>query len=334
VPDYQCIGESIQTGGPRCQTIPGAGIDAAIGQVLLDTVTPLALEVALTVQAELETRATEADTLRRSHVERARHRAELARRRYLAVDPDNRLVADSLEGDWNDALRQLQAAQDDYERAATAATALSDEHKARIRALAADFPALWSDPATPQRERKRMARLLIEDVTLAKTDQIHLHVRFRGGRTTSLTLPIPPTGWKARQTDPDTLALLDRLLDDHTDAETADALNAAGHRSGEHKAFTRLIVLHLRRAHRLPSHAQRLRARGLLTLDEIAERLGVHTSTIKAWHHAGLLVSHKANDKNERLYQPPTPCDPRLVKRMGSRLANRVLTEPTPGGAV
>jgi DNA invertase Pin-like site-specific DNA recombinase len=334
VPDYQCVGESIQTGGPRCLTVPGAGVDAAVGQLLLDTVTPLGLEVALTVQAELETRATEADALRRSHVERARHRAELARRRYLAVDPDNRLVADSLEADWNDALRQLQAAQDDYQRAATAATALSDEHKARIRALAADFPTLWSDPATPQRERKRMARLLIEDVTLAKTDQIHLHVRFRGGQTTSLTLPIPPTGWKARQTDPDTLALLDRLLDDHTDAEAADALNAAGRHSGEHKAFTRLIVLHLRRAHSLPSHAERLRARGLLTLDEIAERLGVHPSTIKAWRRAGLLASHKANDKNERLFEPPTPGDPRLVKRMGSQLANRVPTEPTPGGAV
>ena len=151
VPDYQCVGESIQAGAPRCLTVPGAGIDAAIGQLLLDTVTPLALEVALTVQAELEARADEADALRRSHVERARHHADLARRRYLAVDPDNRLVADSLEADWNDALRQLQ----DRPRRLRAsrrryASALSDEHKARIRALAADFPALWSDPATPR----------------------------------------------------------------------------------------------------------------------------------------------------------------------------------------
>ena len=334
IPDYQCVGESIQAGAPRCLTVPGAGVDTAIGQLLLHTVTPLALDVALTVQAELEARSDEADAMRRSHVERARHRTELARRRYLAVDPDNRLVADSLEADWNDSLRELQAAQDDYERAATAATALSDEHKARIRALAADFPALWSDPATPQRERKRMARLLIDDVTLTKTDQIHLHVRFRGGQTTSLTIPIPPTGWKARQTDPGAFALLDQLLDDHTDAETAQALNAAGHRSGEHKAFTRLIVLHLRRAHQLPSHADRLRARGLLTIDEIADRLGVHPSTIKAWRRAGLLISHKANDKNERLFEPPTPGDPRLVKRMGSRLAKRTLSESTPGGAV
>jgi len=335
VPDYQCIGESIQAGAPRCLAVPGVGVDQAIGKLLLDPVTPLALEVALTVQAELEGHAEQADALRRSHVERSRHRAELARRRYLAVDPDNRLVADTLEADWNDTLRALQAAQDDYQRASTAAqAALTDQHKARIRALASDFPAMWSDPATPQRERKRMARLLIDDVTLTKTDQIHLHVRFRGGTTTSLAIPIPPTGWQTRQTNPDTLTLLDRLLEHHTDAEVAELLNQASHRSGEHKPFTGRIVLELRRFHQLPSHRDRLRAAGMLTPGQLAQQLGVHPSTIKHWHHAGLLTSHKANDKNERLYQPPTPGDPRLVKRMGSRLATRVRTQPTPGGAV
>jgi len=72
----------------------------------------------------------EARRSRRHHVVRARHRADLARRRYLAVDPNNRLVADSLEADWNDALRALQTAREDYERAsATAAGALTDELK-------------------------------------------------------------------------------------------------------------------------------------------------------------------------------------------------------------
>ena len=169
VPDYQCIGENIQRYAPRCLAIPGHGIDAAIGELLLDTVTPLALDVALTVQAELETRADEADQLRQSHVQRARHHAERARRRNLSVDPGNRLVADTLEADWNDALRALQTAQDDYDHASTAAHgALNEQRKAQIRQLAADFPALWSDPATPQRERKRIARLLIDDVTLNK----------------------------------------------------------------------------------------------------------------------------------------------------------------------
>ena len=310
--------------GSRCQTIPGGAADTAVGKLLLDTLTPLTLEVALTVQGEIEARAADADAMRASHVERARHRADLARRRYLAVDPGNRLVAGSLEADWNDALRALQAAQDDYDNAAAAAAGLTDADRARIRALATDFPALWSDPATPQRERKRMARLLIDDVTMTKTDRIHLHVRFRGGQTTSLAIPIPPTAWQLRQTRTDALAALDRLLDDHTDAETAAALNAAGHRSGEGKPFTGRIVLELRRSHNLPSHADRLRGRGLLTLPEIADRLGVHVSTIKAWRRAGLLTAHRANDKNIPLFDPPDPADPRLVKRQGSKLARRV----------
>jgi DNA invertase Pin-like site-specific DNA recombinase len=335
VPDYQCMGECIQDARSRCLAIPGQGVDTAISELLLQTVTPLALEVALTVQAELEARADQADTLRATHVERARHHAELARRRYLAVDPDNRLVADTLEADWNDKLRQLQAAQDDYEHATAAAhAALSDERKTRIRRLAADFPKLWSDPTTPQRERKRIARLLIDDVTLNKTNQIHLHVRFRGGQTTSLTIPIPPRAWQLRQTNPDTLALLDRLLDDHTDAETATELNQTGHRSGDDKAFTARIVLGLRRSHGFPSHHDRLRARGLLTIGEFADRLGVHPTTINAWRRAGLIDSHKANDKNIRLFDPPAPGDRRLVKRQGRRLDQRELNQPCAGGAL
>jgi DNA invertase Pin-like site-specific DNA recombinase len=325
VPDYRCMRAAIRDGTTPCASVSGTTIDAAIGQLLLDTVTPLALEVALTVQAELETRANEADALRKSHVERARHRAETARRRYLAVDPDNRLVADTLEADWNEALRQLSDAQDDYERATTAArAAFSEEHKARIRALAADFPALWSDPNTPQRERKRMARLLIEDVTINRTDHIHLHVRFKGGQTTSLALPAPLTASQARQTNADTLAELDRLLDDHTDAQTARILNDTGHRSGTGQAFTPHIVLHLRRCNGLPSHLERLRTRGLLTIGELAERLGVHPSTIKAWHRARLIDSHQANDKNVRLFDPPHPGDPRYLKRQGTPFKERL----------
>ncbi|MGO9148865.1 MAG: recombinase family protein, partial [Acidimicrobiales bacterium] len=334
VPDYRCMGQAIQTGSTPCHTVPGATIDPAISQLLLDTVTPVALEVALKVEAELEGRAEEADALRRSHVERARHRADLARRRYLAVDPDNRLVADSLEADWNDTLRELNDANDQYQRTATGRVALDDAHKARIRALATDFPRLWNDPATPVRERKRIARLLIEDVTINKTDQIHLHVRFRGGQTTSLVVPIPLAAYQARQTQPDTLAELDRLLDTHTDAQAADALNAAGHRSGTGEHFTPNIVLHLRRSNGLPSHLERLRTQGLLTITELADSIGVHPSTIKAWHRAGLVSSHQANDKNIRLFDPPTPGDPRYLKRQGIRFDKRPSTPPSTRSAI
>ena len=317
--------------------IPGAGVDAAIGQLLLDTLTPLALEVALTVQAELEARADEADALRRSHVERARHRADLARRRYLAVDPDNRLVADTLEADWNDALRaparrprRLRARQPP-----PPSRAQRRARKARIRALAADFPALWSDPATPQRERKRMARLLIEDVTMAKTDQ-HPPPHPLPGRPDHQPRPSRsrPPAWQARQTHPDTLAELDRLLDDHTDAEAADALNAAGHRSGEGKPFTGRIVLHLRRSNHLPSHADRLRARGLLTITETRR-----TARRAPLHHQGLAPRRPAHlpqgqRQEHAALRTAHPGDPRLVKRQGSQLSQTSSHPTTPGGAV
>ena len=179
-----------------------------------------------------------------------------------------------------------------------------------------------------------MVRLLVDDVTLHKTDRIHLHVRLRGGQTRSLAVAIPPTSWQARQTRPDTVAALDRLLDTHTDAEAAHALNAEGHRSGENKPFTSGIVVDVRHKYHLLSHADRLRANGLLTKTEIATRLGVHGSTIKSWTKAKILNSHKANDQHQRLYQPPIAGDPRLTARQGSPLRKRVLTQPTTGGAL
>ena len=143
-PDYICQRQFIDRGAPRCQTIPGAGIDAAVGDLLLATLTPMALEVALTVEEELHNRAEEADRLRRQHVERARYEADLARRRYMAVDPTNRLVADALEAEWNERLRGVTTAEEDYDRQARAGEReLSEEQVARVRCLARDFPALW-----------------------------------------------------------------------------------------------------------------------------------------------------------------------------------------------
>ena len=146
----------------------------------------MTLEVALQVQAELEARAGEADTLRRQRVERARHEADLARRRFMDADPGNRLVVDVLEADWNEKLRALHDAQEELERRrAEDRLKLDEERRRQILALATDFPRLWNDPKTPQRERKRMVRLLLEDVTLTRGDAINAGVRFRGGAAQS-----------------------------------------------------------------------------------------------------------------------------------------------------
>ncbi|HEX4708437.1 MAG TPA: hypothetical protein VH229_11995, partial [Candidatus Udaeobacter sp.] len=117
---------------------------------------------------ELEHRADQADALRAAHVERARYHADLARRRYLAVDPANRLVAGTLEAGWNTALRALNDAQAAYDQARTQHSGqLTDAQKTRISQLVTDLPGIWNDPATPARERKRIARLLLTEVPRA-----------------------------------------------------------------------------------------------------------------------------------------------------------------------
>jgi len=204
IPNYVCVGRGRLFGDPLCQSILGTGIDAAVGQLLVDTVTPMALELALSVQHEITSRLEEADRLRYRQVERAQYEADAARQRYMHVDSANRLVADALEADWNLKLRALADAQQDYQQRRAADRLVVDEQeRQRILALATDFPAVWRDPNTPHRERKRMLALLIEDVTLVKQREITVAVRFRGGVTTIRTLPRPLTPQQLRATHED-----------------------------------------------------------------------------------------------------------------------------------
>jgi len=324
VPEYSCQSAGIQRAERACQRIMGGDVDRAIGELLVESMTPLALEVALSVQDELATRADDADRLRRQQVERARYETELAQRRYLRVDPNNRLVAATLEAEWNNKLRALGAAQDDYERQRAADTLLDEEKRQRVLALATDFPRLWRDPDTPARERKRMARLLVEEVTLLRRDELlDVHVRFRGGDARSLQLPPPKPAVDLRKLDPAIVAEVDRLLDDHTDSEIAEALNAAGHQPPVGDQFTIWIIWKIRKAHGLESGPDRLRRRGMLTLAEMADALGVHPQTVKNRAARGELVSVEYNDKGQRLFAPPEPTAMIPCARCGKPIPER-----------
>jgi len=322
-PTYVCQRRGIARAEPICQSVPGRGLDDAIGRVLTETVTPLTLETALTVRQELQAQLEEADRLHHRAVEGARYEADLARRRYLQVDPANRLVADELEAQWNRALQQVVDAQETSDRHRQADRLSVDAAaRERILALATDFPRLWDDPHTPDRERKRMVRLLMEDVTLIKTAEgLTAHLRFRGGATTTLTLARARNAWQLRETSTEIVALIDRLLETHTDGAVATILNERGYLSGTRQPFHRGIVHHIRHRYRLRSHDARLRARGLLTPAEIADRLQVSTDTVKIWARHGLLRAYPRNDKHEYLYEPPGPNAP--AKMQGRRLRDR-----------
>ena len=257
IPAYSCTREQGEYGGSRCQGVTGIEVDRAIGELLLEAVTPMALEVALGVQEELQRRFDETDKIRRQQMDRAQYEADLAQRRYMQVDPDNRLVAESLEMEWNEKLLALEKAKDEYNHLCERARLAMDEQKRKdILALAGDFPRLWKNPEISNRDRKRMIRLLIEDVTLVISTEITAHVRFKGGATKTLSIPKPLPAWKQKQTDPEVVRRIDHLLDEHTPGKIASILDERGLRSGAGLPLTRQRVCQIIRNYSLKTRYQ------------------------------------------------------------------------------
>jgi len=304
-PYYQCTEASVRLAGKLCQSIRGKAIDETVSSLLLETVKPMAIEVALAVQDEIANRINQSRAMRESQLERARYEAELARRRYLKVDPDNRLVADSLEADWNDKLRHLNSLQLEHEKQLEKDGKLfSDKSREQIIALAKDFPKVWDDEHTKPVERKRIVELLIEDVTLTKKEEIAIDIRFRGGKTHSLTIQKPVPIAHVRKTSEEVIETLDELLNTCTESEVATKLNKMGYTNWQGQMFTVKKVHSIKHTYELKSRYERLRARGLLTSNEIAKQLGVSTTTVHTWGRNGLLKREVYGTSRRCLYHP------------------------------
>ena len=189
--------ESKEHGGKFCQHIPGRGIDQAVSQLAVQALTPEAVDAAVAVFEELQRRNAELAALYQSQVERARHEAESAQRQFFLANPENRLVADNLEKRWNDKLRALAEAENAFagwkekNRFDVSPPARED-----LLRFVRDFPALWNHPQTTARDRKQMLRLMIQDVTLLRQDDIHVCIRWKGGATSELHLPRPLSCWE------------------------------------------------------------------------------------------------------------------------------------------
>ncbi len=295
--------------------------------------TPAAVELALEVRKEIEARHDEADKLRLRAVERAQIDADLAQRRFMLVDPNNRLVADTLEREWNDKLRALADVREERERALRAGrVTLDDSIRDRLIAMTADFKTVWGDPTLPNRERKRLLAYLVEDVTLLKCPaegETRVHIRFRGGRTETLTTQNPKSSAQQVKTRPEVVELVDKLLDDHICAEIADILNARGIRPGgsarrgqADAQFTDLRVIYLVKQYGLRARYERLRERGMLTKAEICAQLGITECTLVRWAKYGIVKRHAYNGYIG-LYEPPGPLVPAKHCSRWDQLAHR-----------
>ncbi len=302
---YSCRSANNVSGG--CQSICGTAIEQTVGDLLIKTVKPFALELALNIREELRLRLEEVDLIRKQRVEQIQYEVDLARRRYMNVDPQNRLVAATLEADWEKKFKQLRQAQQDYERQRDEdRTELDSQIKEEIMSLSGNFEQLWNEPTTSWRDKKRMVRLLIEDATIKKQDKdVLLHFRFKGGAVQSESIPLPKTGFEKIKTKVEVVQQIESLLHHHIESEIAEILNQRGEVSGTGKRFTKKIVYAIIWRHGLKRYYDYLRERDMLELSEISRTLELSTETITAWEKKGLLKSHRYNDSNERLYERP-----------------------------
>ena len=166
----------------------------------------------------------------------------------MQVDPGNRLVAATLEADWNDRLRDLETTHAEVERQRQRAHAELDQAaRQRLDTLSRDFEAVWQDPQTPQRKRKRLLSLLIEDVTLRRQRwTVQVLVRFRGGTSHSLQSDVPKGAAEQRATHPEAMELIRQWAFDVPNAEIAERLNTQGYQGGGGERFTTAKVQYLK----------------------------------------------------------------------------------------
>ncbi len=305
-PIYLCNREQLDYGKAICTSIPGAGINTIIAKVLLEKVTPVAVDAAISIQREIVKRTEQADRLLQLHVERAQYEANLARKRVMSVDPGNRLVAQTFEQEWNEKLTLLAQAKHDYEsRRKTHQNVLEPARQAKIKQFVADFATVWSHQATTFQDKKRMIRLLIEDVTLKREGhEVDVYIRFKTGAIIKELFRIPRSGNKPTAIDPQIIEKIDHLSSEHTAGEIAKKLNEEGVIHPTLGKFDTNAIVYLLRRFNIQTRYKRLRAKGYLSQQELAEHCGVGTQTIQRWKRCGWINAKRYNDQPEYLYEP------------------------------
>jgi hypothetical protein len=230
----------------------------------------------------------------RRRIERARYDADLAERRYEAVDPGNRLIAATLEQRWNDAMQrllELEAELANFEQQ-TLRTITADQ-KQQILQLASDFPRLWTAQTTAARDRKRMLRLLVKDITVTKGQEpklLRLHIRWQGGAIETIELRLSPNRAEAVRYPDAFVAHIRALAATHDDDEIVALLNRDDLKSSTGRRFTVAMIRWIRHTHHIPSPPP---PTDTFNVKQVRERYGVSLWVVYYWIDKGLITAQK-----------------------------------------
>jgi len=307
VPDYYCRNGTMNPGGQEYHFIPGKNVDKKIEELLLKKLTPESIDIALQVFDKIQTQKESILKGHKAKISRLQYEAELAQRQYMYVDPANRLVASTLEKNWNVKLLSLQTAKDEFEKKYKKDIhKLTPEIKKQLLELIRDFPKVWHNQKTPIREKKRIVRLIMKDVTLLKENRIiKIKIRWQGGATEIYEVPNPLHSLEVHKTPENSLKRIGELSKKHTIKTIVNILNRENYKPGIGEKFNTTMIQKSYDRYGIKSYYQNLRDQGKLTSKELAEVLGVKKKTILKWCAARLIDGYLANDKKQYLFDSP-----------------------------
>jgi DNA invertase Pin-like site-specific DNA recombinase len=321
-PGYYCAGNTISNGrGEWCLRVGGRQIDAAVAEAFLAALVPAGLEAALKAAEQLESDHDGVLAQFRREVERAQYEVQRAERRYRAVDPENRLVARGLEAEWENSLRQLEAARAELtRREQQRPRALRAEERTAIRTLGSELKSVWSAPTTADRDRKELLRALLEEVIIAvqrHESRAQLTMRWRGDAITQLDVPVPRFQPMGPRTDEDTISLLRRLAALYPDEVIAGILNRQGRKTATGERFTTNQVGSLRRYRNIPCFQPPAEPPEgeLATIRKAAQILSLNTSTIHRWLADGFIAGEQIT--------PGAPWQIRITDELRARIVEQ-----------
>ncbi len=291
-PAYECSSRADRLTTPTCRSVAAATVDDAVAGVLLDALTPEQVALALSAADDVAGRRQRVSRAAELAVERARYEADRAERAFSQVEPENRLVARSLEARWEARLTALAEAEQALEAASDALPPLPSRDD--LEKLAADLPRLWHAPATSSKDRKRLLRTLIADVTLLPEPdhgKIRIGIRWHTGATDELCVARAVHPGTAKRSPSPVVEMVRQLGPVTPAAELAGQLNAAGLATGHGRPFDAKAVQWIRHAYNIPAPAPY--ADGEISVTEAARQLGCSTGVIYDWIQAGQLDARR-----------------------------------------
>jgi len=294
VPRYACVrAHHLHGVAHACQSLGGVRMEKAVAAAFLEAVTPAGIRASAEAIEELEQAHEERLAGQRLAVERAQFEADRAQRQYDACEPENRLVARTLEGRLEQTLGELERERRKLaELESRRPEPLTSAERQALAQIAKDLPRLWAAETTTDRDRKELLRTLISEIVVTVTDtprRAEVEICWEGGARTQLTVPLVHRGVESTRTPDDTVELIRQLAAHSNDRQIAAILNKQGRRTGTGLPFTDPRVKFLRQKHGIRAAPPPNPDSGLFTIEQAAAELGVNHTTIYRWLRAGLL---------------------------------------------